>query len=101
ADFLLGTLRPDGRLLRSYKDGIAKIDAFLEDHALLADALVSLYQATLDPRWLREARSVADAMLAAFWEEEEGAFYDTPAGGERLVVRPRDVNDTATPSGTS
>jgi uncharacterized protein YyaL (SSP411 family) len=101
ADFLLGTLRPQGRLLRSYKDGIAKIDAFLEDHALLVDALVSLYEATFEGRWLTEARALADTMLERFWEPGDGVFYDTATDGERLLVRPRDVNDTATPSGTS
>jgi uncharacterized protein YyaL (SSP411 family) len=101
ARFLLGLLRPDGRLLRTYKDGTAKIDAFLEDHALLVDALVSLYQATFDARWVEEARALADELLGRFWEPEEGIFYDSAADAERLVVRPRDINDSATPSGTS
>jgi uncharacterized protein YyaL (SSP411 family) len=100
AEFLLRALRRDGRLLRTYKDGAAKIDAFLEDHALLVDALLALYETTFDPRWVREARSLADAMLERFWDEEEGVFYDAPAGSE-LVVRPRDLYDNATPSGTS
>ncbi|HEX7239050.1 MAG TPA: thioredoxin domain-containing protein, partial [Longimicrobiaceae bacterium] len=101
ADFLLRELRRDGRLLRTYKDGAAKIDAFLEDHALLADALVAVYEATGDPRWVREARTLADAMLERFWEEDEGVFYDTASDAEPLVVRPRDTFDNATPSGTS
>jgi uncharacterized protein len=101
ADFLLAELRRDGRLLRTWKDGRAKIGAFLEDHALLADALVALYEATWEPRWLDEARLLADAMLERFWDEEEGAFYDTAADAEALVVRPRDLFDNATPSGNS
>ena len=102
ATFLLSELRRDGRLLRTWKaGGAAKIDAFLEDHALLVDALVSLYQATFEPAWLAEARATADATLERFWEPEETLFYDAAADAERLVVRPRDVNDTATPSGTS
>jgi uncharacterized protein len=101
ADFLLAELRRDGRLLRTWKDGRAKIDAFLEDHALLADALVALYEATWEPRRLAEARALADAMLDRFWDDGEGVFYDTAADAEPLVVRPRDIFDNATPSGNS
>jgi hypothetical protein len=101
AELLLGRLRVDGRLMRTYKEGRAKIPAFLEDHALLADALVALYEATFDARWLREARGLADEVLARFWDEDEGLFYDTAADAETLVVRPRDLWDNATPSGTS
>jgi uncharacterized protein len=101
AEFLLGRLRVDGRLMRTYKGGRARIPAFLEDHALLADALVALYEATFDPRWLREARALADEAVARFWDDAEGIFYDTAADAETLVVRPRDLWDNATPSGTS
>ncbi|HEU0078133.1 MAG TPA: thioredoxin domain-containing protein, partial [Longimicrobiaceae bacterium] len=101
ADFLLRELRRDGRLLRTWKEGRAKIDAFLEDHALLADALVSLYEATGDVERVVAARGLADAMLERFWDEEEGVFYDTATDAEALVVRPRDTFDNATPSGNS
>jgi uncharacterized protein YyaL (SSP411 family) len=101
AAFLLDTLRPDGQLLRTFRHGNARIAAFLEDHALLADALISLYQADFDPRWIREARSLADTMVQRFWSEAEGMFFDTAAEGEELVVRPREVNDNATPAGPS
>jgi uncharacterized protein YyaL (SSP411 family) len=101
ADFLLTKLRPEGRLLRTYKDGRAKIGAFLEDHALLADALLALYEATFDARWVAEARALADEMLARFWDEGQGQLYDTASDAEPLVVRPRDVFDNATPSGNS
>lgn len=101
AEFLLRELRRDGRLLRTYKDGRAKIGAFLDDHALLVEALIALYGATFDPRWVREAREVADTMLEQFWDESQGIFYDTAADAEALVVRPRDLYDNATPSGSS
>jgi len=101
ADFLLRELRPGGRLMRTWKDGRAKIDAFLEDHALLADALVSLYEATGDVERVTAARALTDAMLERFWDEDEGIFYDTATDAEALVVRPRDAFDNATPSGTS
>ena len=102
AAFLLGRLlSPEGRLLRSYRDGRARIAGYLEDYAMVADGLVSLYEATFETRWLREAISLADAMDELFWDESAGAFFDAPAGGEELVTRPRDVYDNATPSGTS
>ena len=102
AEFLLRELRDaDGRLLRTWKEGRAKIGAFLEDHALLAEALLAVYEATWDARWVREAARLADEMLARFWEEDEGVFYDTAKDAEALVVRPRDAFDNATPSGTS
>jgi uncharacterized protein YyaL (SSP411 family) len=101
AELILGTLRPHGRLKRTYKDGQARIPAFLEDHALLVDALVSLYQVGFDVRWIREARVLADAMLELFWDAEAGVFYDAASDAEQLVVRPRDYYDNATPSGSS
>jgi uncharacterized protein YyaL (SSP411 family) len=94
-------MRRGDRLLRSWRDGEAKVEGFLEDHAVLLDALVELYFATFDPRWLAEARALADRMLERFWVADEGIFFDTPADGEQLVVRPRDIYDNATPAGTS
>jgi uncharacterized protein YyaL (SSP411 family) len=101
ASFLLDRLKVDGRLRRSYKDGRARLNGYLEDYACVADGLVALYEATFEARWLREAAALADAMNELFWDEERGAFYDTPADHERLVTRPRDVYDNASPSGTS
>ncbi|HEU4452318.1 MAG TPA: thioredoxin domain-containing protein [Longimicrobium sp.] len=101
AEFLTSALKPEGRLLRTWKDGRAKIPAFLEDHALLADALVAVHEATWDVRWVREARALADAMLELFWDDAEGVFHDTASDAETLVVRPRDLFDNATPSGNS
>ena len=101
AAFLLEKLVVDGRLRRSYKDGQARFNGYLEDYACVADGLVALYEATFETRWLREAATLADAILELFWEEAEGAFYDTAADHEELVTRPRDVYDNATPSGNS
>ena len=101
AAFLLEKLRTDGRLRRSYKDGQAKFNGYLEDYAMVADGLVALYEATFETRWLAEAGQLADAILELFWDEASSAFYDTPADHEELVTRPRDVYDSAAPSGTS
>ncbi len=101
ATFLLKSLRKGDRLLRSWKDGQSRIPAFLEDYSGLGNAVLSLYEACLEPRWLEEAKALTDQVLELFWEEGEGRFYDSARDGEELVVRPREVMDNATPSGNS
>ena len=101
ASFLLQALRRDGRLLRSYRDGEAKLKGYLEDYALLLDGLVSLYEASFQRRWLDEARGLAEEMIALFWDPVQGAFYDTGRDHETLIVRPRDIFDNAMPCGSS
>src|SRR5215211_7238566 len=101
AAFLLEKLLVEGRLRRSYKEGQARFNGYLEDYAMVADGLLALYEATFDGRWLAEAASLADAILELFWDEGSSAFYDTPEDHEELVTRPRDVYDNAAPSGTS
>jgi uncharacterized protein len=101
ATFIVEKLKVDGRIHRSYKDGQARFNGYLEDYAMVADGLVALYEATFETRWLVEADALLDAVTELFWDEEKRAFYDTPADHEELVTRPRDVYDNATPSGTS
>jgi uncharacterized protein YyaL (SSP411 family) len=101
ASFLLEKLRLGGRLRRSYKDGRPRFNGYLEDYACVADGLVALYEATFETRWLAEAKALADAILELFWDEQRAAFYDTSADHEELVTRPRDVYDSAAPSGNS
>ena len=101
ASFILEKLKADGRLHRSYKDGRARFNGYLEDYACVADGLISLYEATFETHWLREAASLADVINELFWDEGEGVFYDTPRDHEELVTRPRDVYDNAAPSGNS
>ncbi|MEP7198763.1 MAG: thioredoxin domain-containing protein [Chloroflexota bacterium] len=87
------------RLLRTWKDGHAKLNGYLEDYADLADGFLALYEATFDPHWLREARALADTMIEQFWGDDIGGFYDTGRDHETLITRPRDIYDSATPSG--
>ena len=102
AAFLLDALRRDGRLLRSYKDGRAGGQGFLEDYAFVASGLLSLHEATFEERWLREAIALARDMVALFGDpQQEGVFYDTASDHEKLIVRPRDITDNATPCGSS
>ncbi|MEP6992224.1 MAG: thioredoxin domain-containing protein [bacterium] len=100
-EFLFSTLVSDGRVMRSYKDGIARIPGFLEDHAALGLGAIGLYNLTFDIRWLHRARVLGDAILVRFWDEETQAFFDTASDGETLVTRPREPTDNAVPSGTS
>jgi uncharacterized protein YyaL (SSP411 family) len=102
AEFLLSAMRrEDGRLLRSYKDGQARILGYLEDYAFLAGGLLTLFETTFDRRWLDESVDLASAMLDLFWSPKEETFYDTGKDAETLVVRPRTVLDNALPSGGS
>ena len=103
AAFVLENLRDgDGMLLRSWKDGRAGATAgFLEDYALLADGLLALYEATFEERWLLAARTLANTILASFWDDTVSGFYDTATTHEMLIIRPRDTGDNATPSGNS
>ncbi len=101
-NFVLGSLRnEDGRILRTWRNGEAKLLGYLEDYACLADGLLALHEATLEPRWLQESVAVADGMMELFWDDATGGFYDTGSDHERLVVRPRDVFDNAQPCGGS
>ena len=95
---LAGLLDADGRLGRSWKDGRATGQGVLEDYANLAEGLLALYEATFDERWFTTARSLADAILDRF-VDPEGGFFDTASDHERLVTRPKDLQDNATPSG--
>jgi uncharacterized protein len=102
AEFVLGSMRDgDGRLQRTWKDGQAKLNAYLEDHAFLVEALLALYEATFDPRWFAAARALADAILERFADADAGGFFSTSSDHEQLVVRRKDIEDAPIPSGSS
>src|SRR5215218_7033113 len=102
AEFVLGSLRgEDGRLLRSWKDGRGRLNAYLEDHAYLLEAFLTLYEASFDPRWFAEARALADAMIARFADEENGGFFETSSDHERILARRKDLEDHPIPSGNA
>jgi len=101
ADFILETMMADGRLLRSYRDGQAKLNAYLDDYAFLADGLLELHQATGQPRYLGEAQRLTDAMLSRFGDASGGGFFFTADGHEDLLLRSKDPFDRAIPSGNS
>lgn len=100
-DFLLANLRDEkGRLKRSYKDGQARLNGYLEDYANLAEGLLTLYETTFDEKYFATARELADQILQNF-VDPRGGFFDTSDDHEKLVVRPKDVQDNATPSGSA
>jgi uncharacterized protein YyaL (SSP411 family) len=102
ADFILRDLRDDrGRLLRTWKAGEAKLNAYLEDHAFLLEAFLTLYEATFDPRWFAEARALADTMIDRFADEDRGGFFETSSDHEQLVARRKDLEDHPIPAGNS
>jgi uncharacterized protein YyaL (SSP411 family) len=102
AEFVQRDLHDErGRLLRSYKDGDARIGAYLEDHAYLVEALLTLYEATFDRRWFDAARETADQMIERFGDPERGGFFTTAADGEQLIARRKDIDDHPIPSGNS
>ncbi len=99
--FLLSHLQNDGLLLRTYKDGEARLNAYLEDYACLIDGLISLYEATGELTWLESAIALADKMIEQFWDDSEGGFFFTGKSHEKLIVRSKEFLDNATPSGNS
>ena len=101
AEFLRREMVKNGRVMRSHKEGVTRISGFLEDHAAVALGFLAVYELTHDQRWVDDARTIANAMIHWFWDEEKGFFFDTARDAEQLITRPRDPTDNATPSGTS
>ncbi|HEX2393688.1 MAG TPA: thioredoxin domain-containing protein [Solirubrobacterales bacterium] len=102
ADFVLGTMRDsDGRLLRTYKDGEARLNAYLEDHAFLLEALLTLYEATFERRWFAAAVELAATTAERFGDPERGGFYTTSSDHEELIARRKEIGDHPIPAGNS
>jgi uncharacterized protein YyaL (SSP411 family) len=102
AEFVLDSLRDeDGHLLRTYKNGDARLNAYLEDHAFLLEALLTLYESSFEPRWFEVAHELADTTIARFGDPERGGFYSTSADHEELIARRKEIGDHPIPSGNS
>ena len=100
-DFVMTRLWDGRTLKRSFKDGVARFNAYLEDYALLANAMIDTYEASLDRGHLDSARTMADAILERFHDDDKGGFFFTSTDHERLVTRSKAVFDGSTPSGNS
>ncbi len=101
AEFILGRLKRDGRLLRTWKGGKAKLNGYIEDYANVADGLLALSEATGDLSKVNAAKELAEVMLTEFWDRDSGGFFFTSDDHEELIVRNKDLYDNATPSGNS
>ncbi|MBI4444712.1 MAG: thioredoxin domain-containing protein [Acidobacteria bacterium] len=101
AAFLLENLQRDGRMLRTWRDGQAKLNGYLEDYANLIEGLIALYEASFEEKWANEAARLANLMIEEFWDTQDGGFFFTGASHEKLVIRHKDFYDNATPSGNS
>jgi len=100
ASFLLDELIVNGRLLRSWRNGKAQHNAYLEDYASLILGLLTLYQSDPNPFWYAAAEKLANEMAGSF-DDPNGGFFDTRVDQEGLIIRPKDLQDNATPSGNS
>jgi uncharacterized protein YyaL (SSP411 family) len=101
ADFVLTRMREEGRLLRSFREGKAHLNAYLEDHAYLALGLLDLHASTRQQRWCDEGLALMEQMNARFWDDEGGGYFFTSHDHEELITRVRSLQDGATPSGNS
>ena len=100
-EFLHSRMIEGGRVVRSWSKSGPRINGFLEDYAAVALGFLSLYELTFDSKWVSRATDLANSMVQWFWDEQLGAFFDTPSDAETLITRPRDPTDNAIPSGNS
>jgi len=100
ANFLLTQLLQENQLRHTWRNGAVGNEAFLEDFAALILGLLELYQTDFNPRWFAAAQALADDMIARF-SDSAGGFFDSSAGAERLLIRPKDLQDNAIPSGNA
>jgi len=101
ADFVLNNLRKEGRLLRTYRKGQARLHGNLADYAFFIEGLLNLYEATFDQKWLDEAVRLTDASIQSFYDEAGGGFFFTASDAEKLIARSKRPHDGAIPSGNS
>jgi uncharacterized protein YyaL (SSP411 family) len=101
ADFILNNMVRDGRLMRTYRDGEAKLGAYLEDYAFVIEGLLSVYEATFDTAYFDHARRLAGTVIESFSDESEPGFYFTALEHEELITRMKEFYDNAIPAGNS
>jgi uncharacterized protein len=101
AEFIWSKQWQSGKLLRIYKDGQSKINGCLDDYAYLLEALVALYEAGLDSKWIERAKELANTVIEEFWDEKEGGFFLSGRSGEPLIAKLKNPADEALPSANS
>lgn len=101
AHFMASKMIQDGRLLRTYKNGEARLSAYLEDYAAIIQAFIALYQVSFQEKWLMKAQELTEYTLAQFYDESEGLFFYNDASGEKLIARKKEVFDNVIPASNS
>ena len=101
AHFVLREMKKDGYLMRAYKDGIGRVRGYSEDYAFVVQALISLYEATFEVNWLKEADKLNQEMVDQFWDERDGGVYLTGKDSEELLARSKSPYDNVLPSPNS
>jgi uncharacterized protein YyaL (SSP411 family) len=101
ATFIRDHMITGSKLFRTYKNGHAKINGFLEDYALVSEAMIALYEATFDEQWLNIAHDLVKEVLKSFYDEEDGLFFYTSANDEQLIARKKEVFDNVIPASNS
>jgi uncharacterized protein len=94
-------VREDGRLLARYREGEAAFSAYVDDYAFLTWGLIELYKATSNSKHIDKAVGLTEDLLEYFWDEKNGGLYIYGSDAEKLIIRPKDIYDGATPSGNS
>ncbi|MCP4375073.1 MAG: thioredoxin domain-containing protein [bacterium] len=101
ATFILRDMQKNGRLLRTWRRGSAKLNAYLNDYAFLGLGLVELHRTTGDKKWLAQAVSITDVMIKNYSDPDAGGFFFTSRDHEQLLARTKDPFDLAVPSGNA
>ncbi len=101
AEFLAAEMIRDGRLMRSWKDGKARLRGYLEDYAHVVEGFLTLFQVSGERVWLDRAVELTETLIRFYWDEGSGDFFFTPSDHEPLLIRPKEHFDNATPSGNS
>jgi hypothetical protein len=101
AEFLLTTMRPEGRLQHVCRSGRTRHDAYLDDYAFLLQGLLDLYEATFEVRWIEQAEGLAQEMTERLWDGEAGGFYFAAPDQADLIATSKTAHDSAVPSGNA
>ena len=100
-DFIENNLVKDGKLLRTYKDGKAKLQGYLEDYSYFGVSLLDVFEINPELKFLERAQEIANYLVEHFWDSETNSFYMTADDHEKLIIRPKSNYDLSLPSGNS